>query len=159
MKPARFLALTIGLLASSSLAEFVKNPYKDDPPEEEEKELDEEEEIYSPKVLGWGSTDQENEEKFMIYTNPYHLNMTDEVFYKNNLPSLVYTIDSETLTEPEWKGKNTYQLHNTIMVPVLKEVRGMAKVYVFDCQHPKAEEMKDGDDTFFKGALQVCDDE
>lgn len=60
-------------------------------------------------------------------------------------------MDSSQLSE---KGSIISSIHNSIVMPVLKDMNGMVDVRLFDCAHPRVQEMgKDID----KSALQACD--
>lgn len=59
---------------------------------------DDKEEAYKVRVLRFGETNEENEELFGIYTNPFHLNLTEQLLELNNHISLLYVADSAVLT-------------------------------------------------------------
>jgi len=58
-------------------------------------------EEYDVKVLKLGDSDGENFSEFGINTNLYSRNLTRELLYDNNHPSLVYVCDSKAILTRE----------------------------------------------------------
>jgi len=108
---------------------------------------------YEVKVLAMGSSDSDNLNDWGVITNNFNDDFTSELM-DNNHPSLIYVIDSSMLKE----ASMAKQIHFSVMLPTFKEVKGLGRYYVFDCQHPKALEHKEEQDDFFRSYLGACSD-
>ena len=109
-------------------------------------------------MLSWGKTDEENKEKFGILTNYFEGNLTNELLVENNIPSFVYTIDSVVLG-PDWEGTNAQKIHNLIVHPGLRELKGFNKFYVYDCQHHLVKKEIEGPKTALSQLFASCSDQ
>lgn len=120
---------------------------------EEEEEV---EDAYKVRVLRWGESNEENLDIFGIHTNPFHLNMTAELLEKSNHASLLYVCDSTALSTSS-SGKPAHTIHHNVLVPILQELKGYARFFVFDCAHPDVKKMrKDKHPTYEQFLAQTC---
>jgi hypothetical protein len=109
---------------------------------EEDPEEEDEEPLYNVRVLRFGETDEENLEDFGVVTNNFDLDLEEElVSGKNNVPILLYVVDSKAISS-ENIGKSPHSIHHNIIVPAFTSLKGYMKIYIYDCQHPKVRELK-----------------
>ena len=106
-----------------------------EPPQAEPEAEEEDDGSYKVRILKFGETDEENYEKFGIRTNYFTGNLTEEIFETNNHPTFLYTVHSSYLTRKH-EGSMPMMMHNSIIVPVLQELKGFANYYIYDCDHP-----------------------
>jgi len=92
---------------------------------------------YDISTLGWGATDQEIYNDYGIILN-YVDDFMDEIL-ENDILSLFYLFDSSKLANPK---DMTTMMHRSVITPIFKELKGLAKFYVFDCQFPKIKNKK-----------------
>jgi hypothetical protein len=97
-------------------------------PEKRPKYDKKEKKDYDIEVLGWGATDQEIYNDYGVILN-YVDDFMDEIL-ENDILSLFYLFDSAKLENPK---DMTTMMHRSVLTPVFKELKGLAKFYVFDC--------------------------
>ena len=106
---------------------------------------------YQVQVMGFGKSDSENLNDFGVITNNYIGDFTDELM-SNDHPSLVYVFDSLELS----KDSQTKMIHESVMKPTFKEMKGLGRYYVYDCQHPTSQKHIQDEDDFFNTYLRPC---
>ena len=52
----------------------------------------------------------------------------------NTQMNLLYTMHGDELSD---NSSMNAKVHRSVIMPVLKELRGYLKVYIWDCNHPK----------------------
>lgn len=88
---------------------------------------------YDVRAIGMG-TEEEAFDEYGAIINKFDT-YSDEVD-TNNEVSFLYTFFSSEMTG----GDNmNIRMHNTILKPTMKEIKGYVKFYVFDCNHPGVE--------------------
>ena len=118
----------------------------------------EEPEPYEVKRLKLGESDEENFSHFGIITNLYSRNLTREMLFDNNHPSLLYVCDSKAILQ---RDSTPQSIHMQTILPVLSELKGFGLFYMYDCSHPTALENKKTlkDPIFNTFMWQACRDE
>ena len=114
-------------LTNSVYAEEAENQADD-----QDQEEDDDDDGYQVRVLKFAESDEENLEQFGIHTNPFHLNISHEIFENNDESIFFYTVNSKYVSSKQ-SGHNAYKIHNNVIVPVLSELKGLMKYFVFDC--------------------------
>ena len=90
---------------------------------------------YDVRNLAFGQNDKENFDTYGIITNEWKNNLTRELSFDNSHPSLVYVLNSTELRNRE---SAAWQVHVTMVRPVLKDLKGYMLFYAYDCAHPIA---------------------
>jgi hypothetical protein len=100
----------------------------DVPADAEESKEEEEPKGYDIGVLGWGASDQEVYNNYGVILN-YVDDFMAEIL-ENDILSVFYLFDSAKLSNPK---DMTTMMHRSVITPIFKELKGLAKFYVFDC--------------------------
>lgn len=90
------------------------------------------------------------EEAFNDYSVVFNLMKgIEEETLGNTQMNLLYTMHGDELSD---NSSMNARVHRSVIMPVLKELRGYLRVYIWDCSHPK---IAKGEVEF--GQKHVCD--
>lgn len=97
--------------------------------------------------LGMGNTEEEALNEYGALINNFD---QDELVNQDHL-TLLYTTDSEQFKEGNNIASN---IHNSVIKPALKDLKGLGRFYVFDCQHPQLQNVEELE---LQGIAASCD--
>ena len=91
---------------------------------------------YDLADLGFGNSEDEALNEYGVILNDFN---QEEMIAQDHL-TLLYTTDSSQFKEGNNIASN---IHHSVMKPALKELKGLGRFYVFDCQHPVMQSQKE----------------
>lgn len=108
---------------------------------------------YNVDAFRWGKTVEEVFANTGIILNAFDDAITEEINSNDHL-SVIYTLFSSELKE---KDGMTNRIHESVFSPISKELKGHAKFYVWDCDHPELPPLRQRGDKIMQ-FMMACGD-